>query len=444
MSPETIAKQNLTTLSDWLNLRQAVCEGGARLDSVRDRAQTWVRELALPTTRDEDWRFTDLSELKQIDFVAAPSPQLQRELLEPSLLPEAPQSRLVFVNGRYADSLSDTTALPEGVYAGSVAKLPEAQQAQLGDYLAQHPEQREVFASLNAASFTDVAVVWVSRNVVVDTPLQLLFVSVPEDRAMLTHPHALVVAERSSNLTLVEEYVSTVEGCPDSQGVAYFNNAVTELWLHENANLQHVRLQRENGSAFHIGATAVTQARDSRYACHALSLGAKLSRHNLNLYQTGEGTDATLNGLTLLGKAQTADTHSSVVYNHPNGTANQLHKCILNDKAHAVFDGRVVVSKAAQMTNASQLNRNLLLSPKARVNTKPQLEIIADNVKCSHGATVSQLEADELFYLQSRGLDRVASENLLVDAFAAEILQAVPVPSLRKAIAQCVACRVVL
>lgn len=444
MIPETIAKQNLTTLSDWLNLRQAVCEGGARLDSVRDRAQTWVRELALPTTRDEDWRFTDLSELKQIDFVAAPSPQLQRELLEPSLLPEAPQSRLVFVNGRYADSLSDTTALPEGVYAGSVAKLPEAQQAQLGDYLAQHPEQREVFASLNAASFTDVAVVWVSRNVVVDTPLQLLFVSVPEDRAMLTHPHALVVAERSSNLTLVEEYVSTVEGCPDSQGVAYFNNAVTELWLHENANLQHVRLQRENGSAFHIGATAVTQARDSRYACHALSLGAKLSRHNLNLYQTGEGTDATLNGLTLLGKAQTADTHSSVVYNHPNGTANQLHKCILNDKAHAVFDGRVVVSKAAQMTNASQLNRNLLLSPKARVNTKPQLEIIADNVKCSHGATVSQLEADELFYLQSRGLDRVASENLLVDAFAAEILQAVPVPSLRKAIAQCVACRVVL
>lgn len=444
MSPETITKNNLATLSDWLNLRQEVSQEQALLKPIRDRAETWVRELAVPTTRDEDWRFTDLSELTQVRFQPAPSPQVQQPQIETSLLPEAPQSRLTFVNGRYADHLTNVEALPEGVYAGNLAGLPEAQKAKLGEYLAQQPGQQEVFTALNAASFTDVAVVWVSRNVIAEVPLQLLFVSVPEASAMMTQPRCLVVAERNSSLTLVEEYVSTVEGCPDSQGVAYFNNAVTEVWLDDNANLQHVRLQRDNGSAFHIGATAVTQARDSRYACHALSLGAKLSRHNLNLYQTGPGTDSTLNGLTLIGRQQTADTHSTVAYNHPNGTANQLHKCIISDKAHAVFNGRIVVPQAAQMTNATQLNRNLLLSPKARVNTKPQLEIVADNVKCSHGATVSQLEADELFYLQSRGLDKAASENLLVDAFAAEILREVPVPSLQNAIAQCVACRVEL
>ena len=326
---------------------------------------------------------------------------------------------------------------------GNLANLPPDQKAKLGDYLAKQPGQEEVFTALNSASFQDVAVIWLRRGTVVDVPLQLLFVSVPEDSAMLTQPRCLVVAEANSHLTLVEEFVSTVEGCPDSQAMAYFNNAVTEMWLEDNAELTHVRLQRDHGSAFHIGKTAVTQARDSRYACHTLNLGSQLSRQNLDVYQTGPGTQTTLNGLTLIGKAQTSDIHSTVIYDHPHGTVNQLHKCIVGDKGHAIFDGRVVVRKKAQLTDAKQLNRNLLLSPKARVNTKPQLEIVADDVKCSHGATVSQLEADEVFYLQSRGLDKTTSQNLLVDAFAAEILQEIPVESLRTAIGQCVACRTI-
>ncbi|OAB60137.1 Fe-S cluster assembly protein SufD [Phormidium willei BDU 130791] len=443
MSLETITKNNVTSLAELVKLRQPVVSDGAILNPIRDRHQARLDELALPTPRDEAWRFTDLSELTGVNFTPAPSINLEASQIEVNQLPEAPESRLVFVNGRYSDNLSQQNALPEGLYAGNLANLPQDQKAKLGDYLAQQPGQEEVFTALNSASFEDIAVIWLRRGTVVEVPLQLLFVSVPEDSAMLTQPRCLVVAEANSHLTFVEEFVSTVEGCPDSQAMAYFNNAVTEIWLEDNAELTHVRLQRDNGSAFHVGKTAVTQARDSRYACHTLNLGSQLSRHNLDVYQTGPGTETTLNGLTLIGKAQTSDSHSTVIYDHPHGTVNQLHKCIVGDKGHAVFDGRVVVMKKAQLTDANQLNRNLLLSPKARVNTKPQLEIVADNVKCSHGATVSQLEADEVFYLQSRGLDKTTSQNLLVDAFAAEILQEIPLKSLQTAIAQCVACRTI-
>ncbi|MFO8037827.1 MAG: Fe-S cluster assembly protein SufD [Sodalinema sp.] len=443
MSLETITKNNVTSLAELVKLRQPVVSDGAILNPIRDRHQARLDELALPTTRDEAWRFTDLSQLTQVEFTAAPSPEVELQQIEINLLREAPESRLVFINGVYRDRLSNRQGLPEGLYAGNLGELPPEQKAKLENYLAKQPGQEDVFTALNNASFQDVAVIWLRRGTVLETPLQLLFVSVPGEQAMLTQSRCLVVAEANSHLTLVEEHLSTVEGCPDAQAVAYLNNAVSEIWLEDNADVTHVRLQRDNGSAFHIGKTAVTQARDSRYACHTLNLGSQLSRHNLDVYQTGPGTETTLNGLTLIGKAQTSDSHSTVIYDHPNSTVNQLHKCIVGDKGHAVFDGRIVVMKKAQLTNANQLNRNLLLSPKARVNTKPQLEIVADNVKCSHGATVSQLEADEVFYLQSRGLDKTTSQNLLVDAFAAEILQEIPIKSLQTAIAQCVACRTI-
>jgi Fe-S cluster assembly protein SufD len=243
-----------------------------------------------------------------------------------------------------------------------------------------------------------------------------------------------VVAQANSKLTLIEDYRATGEG-------VYFTNAVTEIVLEENAQVSHTRIERESKAAFHIGKSAIAQGRYSRYTCDAITLGAKLSRHNLEVFQTGEGTETTLNGLTLIGGEQLADTHSAIALNHPNGTSNQLHKCIVDDRAHAVFNGKVFVPQTAQFTNASQLNRNLLLSPKARVDTKPQLEITADQVKCSHGATVSQLDADEVFYLQSRGINETDARELLLDAFAAEILNCIPVTSLRQRLSRCVACR---
>jgi Fe-S cluster assembly protein SufD len=285
-------------------------------------------------------------------------------------------------------------------------------------------------------------VVWASKNIVVETPIHLLFISTTDDVAVISQPRCLVVAEAGSQLSLIEYYAANVESCPDIPvNRPYFTNQVTEIWVEENAQVNHTRNQREAGDAFHIGKSAIAQARNSRYTCNAITLGAKLSRHNLEVFQTGEGTETTLNGLTLIGGEQLADTHSAIALNHPNGISNQLHKCIVDDRAHAVFNGKVYVPKAAQFTNAGQLNRNLLLSPKARVDTKPQLEITADQVKCSHGATVSQLDADEVFYLQSRGLNEANARKLLLDAFAAEILNRIPVASLRHRLSQCVACR---
>ena len=404
----------------------------ALLQELRDRASLWVNKLTIPTRRDEEWRFTDLSPLLKVNFQ---QPQIKVDLAESAIanfiLPEAP-IRLVFVNGTYAPQLSAVADLPEGLVVSNLAQLPVTHRSKVSQYLAQKEGATEVFTVLNTAGLTDAAVVWVAKNTVVEAPIHLLFLSVADESATITQPRCLVVAESGSAVTLIEEYTNT-----DEQGL-YFSNAVTEIFVEQNAGVSHTRVQREGKAAFHIGKSAIAQARDSRYTCNAISLGAKLSRHNLEVLQTGEQTETTLNGLTVIAGEQLADTHSLIAYTKPYGTSNQLHKCIVADKGHAVFNGKVFVPQAAQLTNAGQLNRNLLLSPKARVDTKPQLEITADNVKCSHGATVGQLEADEVFYLQSRGLNQADARKLLIDAFAAEILNQLPIASLSRQLSQLV------
>ena len=427
-----------TYLAGLLNQCQALDlqvidpEIAALLQELRDRASLWVNKLTIPTKRDEEWRFTDLSPLLKVNFQ---QPQIKVDLAESAIanfiLPEAP-IRLVFINGTYAPQLSAVADLPEGLVVSNLAQLPVTHRSKVSQYLAQKEGATEVFTVLNTAGLTDAAVVWVAKNTVVEAPIHLLFLSVADESATITQPRCLVVAESGSAVTLVEEYTNT-----DEQGL-YFSNAVTEIFVEQNAGVSHTRVQREGKAAFHIGKSAIAQARDSRYTCNAISLGAKLSRHNLEVLQTGEQTETTLNGLTVIAGEQLADTHSLIAYTKPYGTSNQLHKCIVADKGHAVFNGKVFVPQAAQLTNAGQLNRNLLLSPKARVDTKPQLEITADNVKCSHGATVGQLEADEVFYLQSRGLNQADARKLLIDAFAAEILNQLPVASLSQQLSKLV------
>ena len=415
-----------------LDLQVIDPEIAALLQELRDRATLWVNKLTIPTKRDEEWRFTDLSPLLKVNFQ---QPQIKVDLAESAIanfiLPEAP-IRLVFVNGTYAPQLSAVADLPEGLVVSNLAQLPVTHRSKVSQYLAQKEGATEVFTVLNTAGLTDAAVVWVAKNTVVEAPIHLLFLSVADESATITQPRCLVVAESGSAVTLIEEYTNT-----DEQGL-YFSNAVTEIFVEQNAGVSHTRVQREGKAAFHIGKSAIAQARDSRYTCNAISLGAKLSRHNLEVLQTGEQTETTLNGLTVIAGEQLADTHSLIAYTKPYGTSNQLHKCIVADKGHAVFNGKVFVPQAAQLTNAGQLNRNLLLSPKARVDTKPQLEITADNVKCSHGATVGQLEADEVFYLQSRGLNQADARKLLIDAFAAEILNQLPVASLSQQLSKLV------
>jgi Fe-S cluster assembly protein SufD len=233
-----------------------------------------------------------------------------------------------------------------------------------------------------------------------------------------------VVVESGAQCTLVEDYSAVVESD------AYFNSAVTEIVVGENAHVRHVKLQREGRAAFHIANCSVALAKDAHYDSNTVTLGARISRHNLNVVQNGEGAACRIDGLALISGRQLADTHTAIDHARPNGTSRQLHKCIVAGAAHAVFNGKVLVRAGAQLTDSAQESRNLLLSPKAHVDTKPQLEIFADDVKCSHGATVGQLDPEQLFYLRSRGLPEARARNLLTFAFGAEVIDRLPVRSL--------------
>lgn len=410
------------------------------LQDLRDSATEYVLASSFPTVRDEEWRFTDLSPVLQIPFHIPQSNESKVKLAD-IIMPVKNRDdlplRLVFVNGFYAPDLSTVESsvfpnLPIDFYAGNLSNVPQKYQGRISDVLSKHRQQTEVFTALNTAGLADSAVVFVPANMSIDLPIHLLFLTAPGTSPTISQPHCLVIAEPGSNVTLVEDYATI-------GNVAAFTNAVTDVVVGENATVNHVRLQREGGDVVHIGKSAIEQSRNSRYTCHAISLGGKISRHNLEVFQRGEATETTLNGLTVAFGEQLSDTHSVIDFNHPHGTSRQLHKCIIGNKARAVFNGKVFVRKAAQLTDAGQLSRNLLLSPRARVDTKPQLEIVADNVKCSHGATVSQLEDDELFYLQSRGLDLEKSRYLLIDAFAAEMLNQLPILGVAKMLSTCVA-----
>ncbi len=403
------------------------------LQEVRDRAVNYVRHSTIPTTREEEWRFTDLSRLKQVKFHPV---QTNHGANLQDTQPEG-SNHLVFVNGIYTPELSAIADLPDGVIVSNLGDLPAEYGEKIQKYLAKSEGALEVFTALNTVGFNDVAVVWVPKNVVVEKPIHLVYLTASSEQ-IISQARCLIVAQSGSELTLVEEYGNPEFLENKATESVYFNNAVSEIWLEDNASIHHTRVVREAAGAFHIGKTAVTQARYSRYSCNAISLGGKLSRHNLEILQTGEQTETTLNGLTVISKQQLADTHSAIALNFPYGKSQQLHKTIIGDRAHAVFNGKIIVPKAAQLTDASQLNRNLLLSSKARIDTKPQLEITADNVKCAHGATVSQLEDDEIFYLQSRGIDENAAHHLLIDAFATEIIKQIPVASLQESLIQSV------
>jgi len=411
------------------------------LKDIRQQSKSWLSRLSVPTKKDEDWRFIDLSSLTTGKFVTvgavrpkgllkdtashiASRPKGYRSAYREAPLPETENSRLVFINGIYNDELSNITGLPQGIYVGSLANLPNDYDA--AQYFAQQPGA-DAFTALNTAGGDDVAVVWVNKNVVVDTPIHLIFITNSGQETGFTQPRTLVVAETGSCITLMEEYIGTGE---------YFTNAVTEIFVQGNSRVHHTRLQQESDRSYHIGKTAVAQERDSHYTINEINLGAKLCRHNPEVWQQGEQTETNLNGLVVATGEQISDTHSIIALSKPHGTTNQLHKCIVSDRAHAVFNGKVFVTKEAQLTDATQLNRNLMLSPKARVDTKPELQITADNVKCAHGATVSQLEAEEIFYLRSRGLSEDDANQLLIDAFAAEIIDRLPLKSLRNSITQ--------
>jgi Fe-S cluster assembly protein SufD len=395
------------------------------LEKIRLDALARAQALNFPSARHDDWRFTDLSPLFQHGFQPVDSfARLTLTDIEKFLIPGA--IRLVFVDGCYAAELSDLTQTDKGVTVASLAD-------RIGDQLVESnfgryaPYTQDAFVALNTNFFEDGGWVHVAREV--SAPIHLLHVATRREAPSAIYPRCMVVMESSSRATVVEDYVGLNDGI-------YFSNAVTEVVLKEQAQLQHVRVQREEKNAFHVGHCSVVAGRDSIYAATSLASGARVSRHTLHVTQQGEGAEIRLDGLALVSARQIADTHTLIDHAAPSGKSIQLHKCIADESAHAVFSGKIMVHVGAAGTDSAQTSRNLLLSDKAHIDTQPQLEIFNDDVSCKHGATIGQIDADALFFLKSRGLTEERARNLLTHAFAAEIIVKIPVPSLVKSLSK--------
>ncbi|MCP5242302.1 Fe-S cluster assembly protein SufD [Nitrosomonas sp.] len=412
-------------------------------DTLPEDPQLWIKQLRAqaideagqlkwPTNKDEEWRFTDISPLTRLPFKPAQAgyvPDLSE--VRPFFIEEM-VNRLVFVNGFFAPELSSITHENQ-LIIGNLDTLATSHAHVISAHLGQYAQFRQnLFTALNTAFLHDGAIIIAPRNTVVDQPIHLLFVAT---QAETTHyPRCLIVGDDNSQMTVVEDYVALQA----DKSSAYITNSVTELKLSANAQIQHIRLQRENLNAFHLANCAVSLDHASRYETISISLGAKISRYNLNVSLNAKAAECAIDGLALITDGQLADTHTCIDHVKPNCTSHQQHKCIVDNDAHAVFNGKIIVRPNAQKTNSSQSSRNLLLSNKAQIDTKPQLEIFADDVKCAHGATVGQLDKDEIFYLKSRGLSELAARNLLTYAFGAEILNNIPIPSLKHTLEQTV------
>lgn len=404
----------------------------AWINTLRAKALDRAGALTLPTLRDEEWRFTDISPLAGLSLHPAGEPaQLQAADIERFYIEEA-ATRLVFVDGVYAPQLSNLAAGSDLVVANLTDAINEEttamHMAAVTSHLGHHAAfDDNAFVALNTAFLNDAALIIVPRNMPAGAPVHLLFIATQA----ASYPRCLLLAEPGSTATVIEDYVALQEE-------AYFTNAVTEIVLADEACVSHIRVQRESAAAFHIAECKVSLARASRYHSVSVALGARISRYNLNVLQTAEGTECTVDGLALIGGDQLADSHTCIDHAHAHGMSRQLHKCIVGGSAHAVFNGKIMVRQGAQRTDSAQSSHTLLLSPRAVVDSKPQLEIFADDVKCTHGATVGQLDSEEVFYLRSRGLSENAARNMLTYAFGAEIIERIPVASLKRRLEQTV------
>lgn len=397
------------------------------LTALREKAVESFQGLPFPTTRDEEWKYTNVAPVLRTQFRQMLDLDLSgvtAKRLESLTFPEANGSRLVFVNGIYAAELSSTSGLPAGVLVSNLAELtpgnPAGATERLGS-LASY--EQDAFTALNTALIGDGAAVFLPRGQAIEQPIHLLFLTAASEQ-IVAYPRVLIVAEEGAVATIVESYASPLSD-------VYFNNAVTEVIVNAGASLDHYRLQQESERAFHIGATKVRQERGSRYRSLAISLGADICRHTLDVEHRAEQIETVIDGLYVVTGNQHVDNHTTIDHAHPHCQSSQLYKGILDGRARAVFNGKVLVREGALLTDARQLNKNLLLASTTTVDTKPQLEILADDVKCSHGATVGQLEDDEIFYLASRGISPERARALLTFGFAEELIGRIGLASVR-------------
>jgi Fe-S cluster assembly protein SufD len=406
---------------------QRAADGALWLAELRRSAIERFSELGFPTTRDEDWKYTSVDPITGLDFDFAP-PSRNRITTEDLLsrcFAVGARNRLVFVDGVYRPEYSSLADLPPGLRAQSLAEILRQDAGALQPWLGRyaHYDDRS-FVALNTAFMEDGGVVLVPSGCRFEEPIYIIFVSIGADRARAVQPRNLIICGEASEVKIVEAYVGIGHG-------VYFANPVSEIAAGADSVVDHYCVQHEAPGAFHVGTVAAHLERGATLMSHNLSLGGALVRKDVRTVLKGEGSECALDGLYLTGDRQHIDNHTEIDHEQPRAASRELYKGILRGRARGVFNGKIIVRKAAQKSDARQTNKNLLLSKDAVVNSKPQLEIFADDVKCSHGSTIGQLDRDALFYLRARGIATEDARNLLSYAFAAEILSRVKVAALR-------------
>ena len=363
------------------------------IDRIREEARQRFSDLGFPTTHDEDWRFTSV----------------------------APIARTSFVSGAGSQPAAASQAVPPGV---EISKLSEAPPELIEAHLARYASyQTNAFVALNTANFQDGLLIRIPKGAVIEEPIELIIQSSANGHPTVSHPRILIVAEPHSHATIVETYTGN--------GGAYFTNPVTEIVAGDHAVIDHYKLQTETARAYHVSTTQIQLGRDTNFRSHSLSFGGALVRNDVNAVLS-EGCECTLNGLYLAAGEQHIDNHTSIDHAKPHAASHELYKGILEGHSSAVFNGKILVRKDAQKTDAKQTNKNLVLSEDAVIDTKPELQILADDVRCTHGATIGQLEPEAIFYLQSRGIGLADARNLLIFAFARDIVDRIKVVPLRE------------
>ena len=422
----------------------------ARIGRTRDEALSRFLANGFPTTKHEEWRFTSVEKIARRPFALAGfgeahDAHVGRALLgspreiSPFQLDDVFGAELVFVDGRYSPALSTVGSLPQGAQVGSLTAYAAGHAEAVDKHLGHvAPFDRQPFVALNTAFFADGAYVNIPARTVLEKPIHLQFISTGGSNGVSSlndlrphligvHPRVLIVMGEQSQAAVVESYAGPA-------GAEYFTNVVTEVVMGEQAVLDHYKLQHESNQAFHIGAIYVKAARSANCSSHSISLGGALVRNDVVAVLGGEGGHCTLNGLYLVDGHRHVDNHTTIDHAMPNCDSREIYKGILADKARGVFNGKIIVRPDAQKTDAKQTNRALLLSEDAQINSKPELEIFANDVKCTHGAAVGQLDKDAVFYLRSRGIGLVEARHLLIHAFAGDVLNRLPILAVRKGV----------
>ena len=416
-------------LQPWIAAIEDRPQGGPRwLQDARDKAAARFAALGFPTVREEEWRFTNVAPIASKEFRTAGPVAVNLDEIDTLPYGQSPY-RLVLVNGRFSPELSRLRDLPHGVRAGSLAAAASGHGDVVARYYAQAADYHSLaFVALNTALAGDGAYVYIPDGAVVDAPIEIMYVTAGDaTESEMVQARALIVAGERSQSRIIETWVSL-------RGGTYFTNAVTEVFAGQNAIVDHYKVQQEGLDAFHIATMQINAQRSANVSSHSFSLGGKLVRNDAGAVLDGEGAEVTLNGLYLADGDRLVDNHTTIDHAQAHCPSHEVYKGILGGKARAVFNGKIIVRQDAQKTDAKQTNRALLLSDDASINTKPQLEIFADDVKCTHGAAIGQLDEDAIFYLRARGLTYFEARDMMIHAFAGEVIDRVQVEPLKVAL----------